>query len=328
MTVIFDRRWDGPHGIGRFATEVRRRMHGNIVDLHGSHPVSLKGLIETEAELFSNQGRPDTMFFSPGYVPSLTWRGPSAVVVHDLIHLKIAGEAGLKTRSYYEVVLRPHLRRECGPVFTVSEYSKCEIVEWATIDPSRVIVVGNGVDNSFSPEGTKRSLGRPYLLHVGNTRPHKNTEAELRVLRSFEDHLLIFSGNFDARVFALADAMGVADRVLFLEGIPEPDLPAWYRGADCVLILSIYEGFGLPALEGLACGVPVLAADRAALPEVVGQAGVVVNPLDDDSVHKGLERALSSEEQARARWAGPKQAKLFTWDSVAASISSSLGGWL
>lgn len=329
MTVIYDRRWDGPHGIGRFSTEVRSRLDGDIRDLFGAHPVSPRGLLEIEA-LPHLRAPHDALLFSPGYCPSLTWPGRSVITVHDLIHLRVSGERSRGKTLYYEQVVRRALRRPRTLTLTVSEYSKRDIVEWGGVPEQRVVVVGNGVDSRFSPHGAAISRARPYVLHVGNTRPHKNLPALLRGMARLDvDVDLVCSAGSDDALQALADELGLTHRVFFLGGIVEAELPAWYRGAAAVAIVSHYEGFGLPALEGMASGVPVVAADTSALSEVVAGSGILVDPDDVESIADGLRRALGDDAlRATLGRSGPARAATYSWDAVASRVRHELGEWL
>lgn len=325
--MLFDSRWSGPHGIGRFSAEVRRRMPGGVMDLTGAHPVSPRGMLETEitSHLVTRRER-ETTFFSPGYTPSLTWRGPMAFTVHDLIHLDVPGEASPGKNAYYAQVVRRAVRRPDTIVLTVSDFSRARIAEWAEVDPARISSVGNGVDSSFTPEGRRIERSRPYVLNVGNTKPHKNLANLLTAMASLPDVDLVLSAVPDHSLIERAHRLHMADRLVFLSGIAESELPAWYRGASAVAIPSLYEGFGLPALEGMASGVPVVTSLGGALEEVVGDAGVLVDPTEVESIRDGLERALSDDSlRVRLATTGPAQAQGFQWDEVGRRVCEALG---
>lgn len=329
MTIVYDRRWDGPHGIGRFSAELRSRLEGDVRDLHGAHPVSPRGLVEIELLPHLRAPR-DALLLSPGYCPSLSWPGLSAITVHDLIHLRVEGERSRGKTLYYEQVVRRAVRRPRTLVLTVSDFSKRDLLEWSGIPDERVVVVGNGVDPRFSPQGVAMSRARPYILHVGNTRPHKNLPALLRALTQLDGGVdLVLSARPDEALLSLAGRLGITRRVEFLGGIPEVDLPAWYRGAAAVAIISHYEGFGLPAIEGMASGVPVVAAGSSALAEVVGDGGVLVDPDDVDSIADALSRAVGDDAlRASLGRSGPARAAQFSWDAVASRVRDQVGEWL
>ncbi|MGD8215850.1 glycosyltransferase family 4 protein [Aestuariimicrobium sp. Y1814] len=324
MSIVFDARWAGPHGIGRFAGQVRKRLVGPVADVTGSHPVSARGLVESELLPHRFGGRGYT-YFSPGYTPCLSWGGPHAFTVHDLIHLDVPAEASAVKTGYYDQVVRRAIRRP-GTVLTVSRFSQRRIADWAGVDPDRITVVGNGVDASFSPDGARKQGPWPYLLHVGNTKPHKNLPRVLQALAGVPDIHLVCSSAPDTALIALARQLGCDDRLHFLSSIPEKDLPAFYRGATAVVIASLYEGFGLPALEGMACGVPVVASTTTALAEVVQGAGVGIDPDDVTSIRDGIEKAIGDDEvRTLLIEAGPKRAAEFSWDRVGTAVVDALG---
>lgn len=322
---IFDARWIGSHGIGRFAREVRRRLPNSTVDLTGTDPVSGRGLLELERQSIALR-HAGNVFLSPGYAPPVTWRRSLIFTVHDLIHLDIAEEASTFKTLYYQHVVKPALRRARW-ILTVSEYSRRRIIEWGGVASEQVRVVGNGVDSAFSPEGSVHNPGFPYVLYVRNTKPHKNVPRLLAAFAQLDAPglRLLLSGPADDATRHAALRLGILERVVFTGLIPEHDLPAYYRGAEVVTMPSLYEGFGLPPLEGMACGIPVVVSNTTSLPEVVGDAGVLVDPLDVDSISHGLTQALTdSTLRASLRARGLARARLFTWDDVAARVIRAL----
>lgn len=326
-TVIFDARWGGPHGIGRFAREVRATLPSSTVDVIGHHPVSPLGLLESEAlpHLARPRGDGEALYLSPGYTPCLSWRGRSAFTVHDLIHLDVADESSRVKATYYDQVVRRAVREPRVRTLTVSQFSRDRIAEWAEIDPEMITVVGNGVDESFCPQGRRQRAERPYVLNVGNTRPHKNLHRLVAALARVPDITLVCSAASDPDLLETARRLGVQDRLVFLSGISEDDLAAWYRGAEAVVIPSLYEGFGLPALEGMACGTPVVASSTTSLGEVVGSAGVLVDPTSADSIAEGLSRVLTDDGlREDLRTAGPRRAAEFSWQAVSERVHAAL----
>lgn len=164
------------------------------------------------------------------------------------------------------------------------------------------------------------------MLHVGNTKPHKNLERLVRAVARLRDVTLICSSAPAEELVRLATNLGCADRLRFLDGIAEAELPAWYRGASAVVIPSLYEGFGLPALEGMASGVPVVASSTTALGELVGDAGVLVEPTDVDSITDGIDAALTDDAlRLRLATASPTRAAEYRWDAVASAVTAAIG---
>lgn len=326
-TVVFDSRWMGTHGIGRFAHEIHRRIKNRSIEILGNDPLSLRGIVGLEIDLYRvNANR--KIIFSPGFNPSLFYRKRYVFSIHDLIHLDIAEEKTTFKSLYYRYIVRPAVS-DAHRVLTVSEYSRQRILEWSGVSPEQVVVVGNGVESIFSPDGPKHQPGYSYIFYVRNTKPHKNVhrllEAFARLQLDFPELRLVLSGKPDDDTRHLALHLGIYDRVVFAGRIPEEELPAYYRGAVVVTMPSLYEGFGLPALEGMACGTPVVVSNTTSLPEVVGDAGILVDPYDVEGIAAGLKQALTDLPlRVELRRRGLERAKLFNWDDVAAKVQHEL----
>lgn len=326
MTVIFDGRWNGEHGIGRFSKEVRRRLPRGTLDIYGTNPVSPAGLLNLERQASGYQ-RSGRIFFSPGFTPPVLWRGPLVFTVHDLIHLDVPEESSRFKSLYYQNIVRSSVHR-AKAVLTVSEYSKQRLLEWSGVASERVHIVGNGVDEVFSPKGEKYKPGYPYIFYVRNSKPHKNVLGLLKAfaLLDTSEVRLLLSGQADENTYHAVHELGLLDRVIFTGRIPDAQLPAYYRGATVVTMPSLYEGFGLPALEGMASGVPVVVSDLTSLPEVVGDAGILINPRSPESLAYGLTRALhDSELREQSIQRGLDQAQRFKWDKVVDRVNNALG---
>ena len=211
-------------------------------------------------------------------------------------------------------------------MFTVSEHSKKDVVELLGVPAGKVVVTPNGVGPAFRPldeagkQAARMSLNLPpaYVLGVGNPKPHKNLgaliEARRRLAASPPPGLtelppLVLAG---VKPGELAGAEP-GPELIYLPHLEEPELAMAYGAAKVVAVPSLYEGFGLPALEAMACGAPVLAANRASLPEVVGEAGRLCEP-DPDSLAAALGELLSDDVlRRRLAQAGPGRAAKFSW---------------
>ncbi len=327
MQLLVDARWTGDHGIARFSREVVRRLRAPVTEVFSAgDPISPRGIAAWEvATLRAGRLRPGAVLWSPGFTPAATWRGAQAITVHDLIHLDVPAESNSRKRLYYDRVVRPQVRR--SPVtFTVSEYSRDRIVDWSGVSADRVVVTGNAADASFRPDGPRHDPGFRYVLYVGNRKPHKNLDLLLRTLPAIDrDVRLALSGPPDAALATRATELGIHDRLHWLGRIEDADLPAVYRGASVLAMPSEHEGFGIPVVEAMSCGVPVVAAARTSLPEVVGHAGLLVNPTDDDAWADATTRLLDdtrlrSELIAR----GIARAAGFTWQAVGDAVAGGL----
>ena len=242
---------------------------------------------------------------------------PYVVTVHDLIHLHYGT---LLQQFYFNQIIRRFLHN-AALIFTDSEYSREEILEWSALPSERVRVIPLAVSDNFCKDGVQFNPGYPYILYVGNRKSYKNIH---RLITAFSlgcknrNIRLVFSGNENCELLTLARKVGVVDRIVFLGRIKEQDLPAVYRGAVAVAYVSLYEGFGLPPLEAMACGTPVLTSNVTSLPEVVGDAGLQVNPLNIEEIADGLRRLTEDVSlHHRFRQKGLQRACMFNWDITA-----------
>lgn len=318
----FDQRWIGPHGIGRFAQEVGRYARFQPIGLGGS-PLALQDPWRLNRYLAAT--RP-VHFFSPGF--NAPWGRPCdfSLTVHDLIHLEFPAEQSLPKRLYYHWIVRPAMRN-ASVVFTVSEYSRSRIIEWSGVPEQKVVVCGNGVDARFFLAGDVWPHAKPYLLYVGNQKPHKNVEALVRAYARSSvspDMDLLLTGQLSASVAHVVDQTHLNDRVHALGTVAEQDLPALYRGAHALVMPSLHEGFGLPVVEAMAAGTPVLSSNRTSLPEVGGDAVLYFEPDQPDSMVAALNRLSDSELMQQLRLAGPARAAAFRWPDVAQRIVTAI----
>ena len=171
-----------------------------------------------------------------------------------------------------------------------------------------------------------------YCLYVGNFHPHKNL---LRLIQAFHSlakdgqHQLVVAGKKDSRFFpglqSQVEKLGLHDKVLFLDYVPQEDLPELYAGAEFFILPSLHEGFGLPLIEAMACGVPVIASKGGAMEEVVGKAGVMVDPTNVDEMAEAMNNVFAhSGVRDTLRDLGLRQAKKYSWDITAKNISQVL----
>lgn len=322
MAILFDQRWIGPHGIGRFAQEVAAHTHFQSLGLSGSplvwqDPWRLRQALKTL--------RP-AHFFSPGFNAPLGRPCDFSFTIHDLIHLAFPAEQSLPKKLYYRWIIRP-ATRNASVVFTVSEYSRRRIVEWSGVAEQKVVVCGNGVDERFFQAGPGWQHPRPYLLYVGNQKPHKNVEALISAYaksRVAPDVDLLLTGQFSADVAQVVNEEKLGGKVVALGSVSEQDLPALYRGAQALVMPSLYEGFGLPVVEAMAAGTPVLSSNRTSLPEVGGDAVLYFEPDHLDSMVEALNQISDSTLMQQLRLAGPVRAAKFCWPDVAQRITAAI----
>ncbi len=321
--IMIDRRWEGPHGIGRFAREVAAR----IPDLY---PISIAGSPAAAVDPWRLsrylRRNPCDVFFTPGFNAPRSAPCPFIFCLHDLIHLSTSGSAGVLRRLWYENIVKP-AGRKAAAVLTVSEYSRKRILEWSDWPADRVVVVGNGVSDSFGPEGPQAEIDSPYVLHVGNHKPHKNC---LRLIEAFaqlpqREMRLVFTELADDAELRLIDRLRIADRVIRRPHVEEAQLASLYRSAACVVVPSLEEGFGLPAVEAMSCGTPVVASDCSSLPEVVGDAGLLIDPRSPEAIARAIARIIDDSSLADLlRRRGLERSREFRWDTVANRVRSAI----
>jgi len=238
---------------------------------------------------------------------ALPFRSPCPVVVtiHDLSFEH--GLMGRRDRLVFERVV-PRAAREAARVLTVSERTKRDLVEHYGIPPERIVVTPNGVDPAFHPATQAAPAARPYALAVGAIQERKNQPAALAAAREAGLELVVVGPVKDERVAAELREGGAR-----LEGYVEVErLAELYRGAACLVQSSRYEGFGLPVVEAMASGTPVVTVPDPALVEVAGDAAVVV---PEGELAAGIRRALEERDILAA--AGLERARAFTWDETA-----------
>ncbi len=281
----------------------------------------------------------DVLIVSHPASVSLWSHCPRLIFVHDLIPLALPRSHSAAKRFYYRSVVRWSLRR-AARVLVDSDSTRRDCRRLLGVPPDAMRVVHGGVSERYRGSDGRPSgpEGRPYVLYVGNKRPYKNVD---RLIEAF--HLLLRDrdpgcdlviagrdepGDIETdskRLRAVADALGLNGRVRFVGEVPEEGLPALYRGAEAFIYLSSYEGFGLPPLEAMACGTPVVALRATSLPEVVGDGGLLLDSADPaivaDSVRRILvDSALRHSLSQRA----VRQARRFSWEETARAVSEEI----
>jgi len=316
MTFIFDQRWCGRHGIGRFATELRCRLRGfSDIDLNGN-PLALMDPILVARELYRQRTE---LYLSPGFNVPIVAPCSVIITIHDMIHMRVHTEQSWKKNAYYFLVQR-RIVRHSPCVLTVSHYSKNEICEWYGIPESRVAVVGNGVSSAFSPEGCKSVRSHGYFVSVVNAKKYKNLPFLLQAFAKVQHSVrcdLVIVAKPDALLLSLVEQLNLFNRVQFVHEISDEDLASIYRGALCLIMPSRYEGFGLPVIEAMASGCPVLCSNATSLPEVAGDAAVFFDPEEiDELCDLMVEAAANRLNFAEMRARGLGRAAQYSWDRV------------
>ncbi len=263
------------------------------------------------------------LIYSPANLAPLASRR-NAVVIHDVAALRHP-EWYRPAYVRYQRALLPAIARRARLVITVSEFSKGELIEVLGVRPERIAVVPNGVDERFTPAAKPaKPSERPYVLAVGTRIARKNLgvlgEAAARLREQGIDIVRAGSGRGYMRE---EEAAGLRE----LGYVSEDRLPGLYAGALALVLPSLYEGFGLPCLEAMACGVPVVASNAAALPETCGDAALLVDPHDASGFADALLRiATDGELRRRLAAASLARAAPFSWARTAEETDAALSG--
>jgi glycosyltransferase involved in cell wall biosynthesis len=351
--IAIDARWLHLGGLGTYAYHLIAgfAQHGNgfalrgIVNQRNAERIVpfCDRVVIAEASMYSlreqleiaSAAKGADLLHVPHYNAPLLYRGPLLVSIHDVIHITDPEyRRGVRAWFYARPVLNLVARR-ADHIVTVSEYSKAQIVEQLGVPPSKVTTIYNGVNSQFcyvergdAFAAVSRALGltTPYILYVGNLRPHKNVSTLLRafaLLRKREDipqELLIIGD--DARWGHVRREecfrLGIHDTTHFVSHVAQELLPKIYAAADLLVMPSTIEGFGLPVLEAMACGTPVVCSRATSLPEVGGDAVLYFDPASPEELASLIERVVNSSDlRETLRTKGLERAKQFTWEDSA-----------
>lgn len=283
--------------------------------------------------------RPDVFFSPDGYL-SLRAETPTVMVVHDLAYEHFPKAVPFLVRRYYQYYgLRYCLRAR--HLLAVSNYTREDIQKQYGVDSSRISVCGNGCREGFSPlPETERlqaqrqySEGQPYFFYVGAVHPRKNIHRLIEAFSRFRQNTgasmkLLIAGRFawqSGPVREAFEASSFRQDIRFLGFIPDEELPRLMGAAFGFAYPSLFEGFGLPLLEAMHCDVPIISSRSSSLPEVAGEAALLVDPMDTAQLADALRR-LYEEEGLRQRLteAGREQRRKFSWDKTAEVVYQSL----
>lgn len=265
-------------------------------------------------------------------LPKLT-RARSVFTLHDTAYLHFP-EYYLPRNRIFLRTMMPRFLRRADRVIVVSEHTKRDALHFYALDPEKIVVIPEGVDARFSPEvdpsgvsaiGQRYDLPSRFILHVGTIQPRKNLptllEAYAAVRRTHPDVGLVIAGAkgwLYEGFFQRMRALGLDGQVTLTGQVPDDELPALFNAAEVFAYPSVFEGFGLPPLEAMASGTPVVSSDASSLPEVVGDAGILLPPHDIGAWVGALDRVLGDHllaEDLRGR--GLARAERFTWEEAA-----------
>jgi glycosyltransferase involved in cell wall biosynthesis len=278
------------------------------------------------------------LFHSPHYVLPLLVPCPAIVTIHDCIHLRFPQYLPNRAALYYARFFMWWATRRAWRVLTVSEASKRDILHFCRIPPEKVTVIYNAIDDRFRQPPpademerirARFQLDEPFVLYVGNVKPHKNLERLIQAVHHLHENgydqlKLMVIGSDISKYPTLRRAIHQCNLhryVRFLGFVPDRTLEILYRLTSVFAFPSLYEGFGLPPLEAMACGAPVVTSNTSSLPEVVGDAAVLVDPTDSRAIAEGLAHVLADRNlRADLQRRGMARARSFSWAEAARAV--------
>lgn len=322
-------------GVERYAVEVTRRLEGHLRVVRAP-PMArgLKGHLWEQLVLPRALHR-DELLWSPANSGPLAIRN-QVVTIYDASPLDHPEWFHRGFARLFRLLL-PRLVRRARRIITVSRFSRDRLLEVEGADPNRVVVILPGVDGErFRPPPPERveavrrrhSLPEQYLLALGSRSPRKNvpvlTSAWQLLRRGHPELGLVVAGGPTPTAAAMKRERS-EEGIRILGRVPEADLPALYGGAAAFVYPSLYEGFGLPVLEAMACGTPVVASSRTGIPEAVGGAGVLFDPVDPEALASAIDELLRDVRHRRLLVArGLERARELTWERTARAVLETL----
>ncbi|MBI5933686.1 MAG: glycosyltransferase family 4 protein [Chloroflexi bacterium] len=319
-------------GVDRYAFEISSRLD-SARRLTPSRPRGLLAGHAWEQLILPARLRRGEILFSPANAGPWTVRA-QAVTLHDASvfdHPEWFRPAfALWTRLAWKILVK-----QVRMILTVSEFSRERLQFHLNIPAEKIRVIPNGVGKPFGPQSTraidamkgKYNLTKPYFLFVGTLEPRKNLGRLIEAWERSDGHFELVIVGTEGTVFASGNRRPAPNdkHPTYIGRVPDVDLPALYSAATALVIPSLYEGFGLPALEALACGAAVIASNTSAFPEVLGDAALFVDPLDTNGIAEAMQTiakdsALANELRAR----GLQRAAQFSWDDSARRIEAIL----
>ncbi len=280
---------------------------------------------------FSVYYKLDLYHFTDHALSLLLRTHPTIITVHDIAFIRFPHLFN-KSRQVYKKYIFEKSIKKADFIVVPSSSTKKDILHYYRIEEKRIRVVYNGIESRFRPINNveeyrrKKNLPSKMILNVGTLEPRKNIVALIKAFeklreRGLNDYSLVIAGGkgwLYKQILEEIKNNEVSQSILYLDVVKDEDLPVLYNCADIFVYPSLYEGFGLPPLEAMACGVPVITSNTSSLPEVVGDAGIMVNPTDVNSLCDNMYNLLSDKELKNCmRIKGLERSKLFSWEKAA-----------
>jgi len=329
---IFDRPYDQDFIFGSNVVPL-------VVPPPARHPILWKIWCDWSVRRQLDKIKPDVYFSPDGYLPLKT-SVPCVPVIHDLAFEHYPNDIPRNVLKFYRSHF-PRYAQKAAHIIAVSEYTKRDIVEQYNIPINKITVAYNAVNTIFTPSSPaeqnatlqKYTNGKPYFLFVGAIHPRKNI---VNLLKSFDEfkkqyhteHKLVIVGRkaWDYKdAFAVYEQMDYKGEVIFTGHLEMNELRLLYGAASALVYVSYFEGFGIPIIEALRCGCPVITSNVSSMPEVVGKAGLLVDPLDVQNIVRMMQKvALQTGKKEELLKHADQQLSLFDWDISAEKIYQTL----
>lgn len=312
-------------GVDKYSLELAKRL--DVKQIESRRYLSLREIYRLSRLL----GAQDDIIHLPNqnfarFARSI--KSPFIVTVHDLIRFCFNFDRETMTEKMLLKLDVSGIKR-ASHIIAVSQCTKKDLITYLEIPENKISVIYNGIDRSiFKPYHNVKALDRPYILYVGSERPRKNLdrliEAFAILRKEFAALRLVKVGDpgrsdaYRGQTMKKLDSLGITEDAIFIGHLSELDLAHIYTSAVLLAYPSLYEGFGLPPLEAMACGCPVVSSNTSSLPEVMGEAGIMVDPYDTDGLAQAMREVLTNrklrDEMVRK---GLEQAKKFSWERAA-----------
>lgn len=343
--IIIDARMVTPelHGIGRYTYElikgISNRKDFNVKIIVNSLSLAQKmfegyklEFIEVKSKFLAlselleiplkvNKYK-DYIYHTPSFSCSPFIKLKSYMTIHDLNHIELSENYSKIKLLYYKLIVKPFAEKS-EKIFTVSEFSKQELSKWLNYDNKKIIVTYNGIEEKFKIindekklEDIKKKYDLPkqFILYIGNQKKHKNLETLIKAMKKIEMNLVI-NGKPEKRIESVIQDEGINDKIKFIGYIEDEDLPYIYNLANVFVFPSMYEGFGLPPLEAMACGCKTIVANSTCLPEVVGNGAILVKTMEVSDYINKINNVLKKNKNEFLEL-GIKRASKFKWEKT------------
>jgi glycosyltransferase involved in cell wall biosynthesis len=326
--IYIDQRAVGNFGIGRFSTEIGNRYRDAKKFTHHSNPFSFWDPFTLHLSL------PDdlTFFVSTNVSGPFLSDVPYAICIHDLVQLDLPKFFPVAKRIYFKYITR-FIAKRASLIFTVSNYSKDRISHHFGIDPSKIVVLGNAPSEIFSTsksgDAIKIARGGKFFLNYSSSKKYKNLEGLIRAYQKIcpsitEDLLIVGDQSF------ISPDVDLEGRIHFIGNVTDAELVLYLQNATALVFPSLYEGFGIPIVEAMSCGCPVITSNLASMPEVSRGAALLVNPYDDHAIAKAMYdlSRLDSISRSKIVEAGLLVSDSYSWDVIVDIMSESVNNYL